>query len=393
MGLPVEAANDAAQEIARATNKLIRLFKVAELIASEPGSDTVGHWSVCAPQTVGKFSAAGYFFGREVNKALNVPIGLIDCTFGGTPIDAWISRPCLERFPNCKKELERWDKIVRHYPQDKRDYAEKLIEWREKARENAAAGKKPPAPPQPLLPLDKMGRPASLFNGMIAPVAPFAIKGVIWNQGEADVGLTAKYLLLFPVLIADWRAHWLEGDFPFYYVQLHNYMDRQAQPKESKLAELREAQKSALTLPHTGMVVAIDLGGKDNSIHYLNKQEVGHRLASAVLSSEYGQKVVAFGPTYESATVEGNKIRVRFKHAEGGLTAKEGQPLTGFAIAGPDHRFVWANATIDGDSVLVSSPQFDRPVAVRYAWANNPECNLINSAGLPAAPFRSMDLH
>ncbi len=259
MGITVAQADNAKSAIASANNSSIRLFRVGQLIASEPGRDTKGSWSVCSPQSAADFSAVGYYFGRALNQSLKVPVGLIDCSFGGTPIDAWVSKQSLEPLFNYRKELEKWDKIVRDYPQVKRAYVERLVDWRELDRQAKSAGKPSSPPPQAPPDLAKMGRPASLFNGMIAPLMPFAIKGVIWNQGEADLGLATKYRVLFPAMITDWRKRWLGADCPFYFVQLHNFVLPGQQPGKSHLAELREAQAAALSLPHTGMIVATDL--------------------------------------------------------------------------------------------------------------------------------------
>jgi sialate O-acetylesterase len=392
MGLTVAQANNAKQTIAAANNSSIRLFRVGRLIASEPSQDTRGSWSVCSSKSVADFSAAGYYFGRKINQALKVPVGLIDCSFGGTPIDAWVSRPVLEPLFNYRKELAKWDKIVADYPQVKRAYVEKLVDWREQERAAKAAGRPPTPPPQAPPALAMMGRPASLFNGMIAPLVPFAVRGVIWNQGEADIGLAPKYRVLFPAMISDWRKRWLGGDCPFYFVQLHNFVLPGQQSGRSHLAELREAQTAALGLSHTGMIVALDMGGSDLSIHYTNKQGVGDRLAEAVLSAEFGSGKAACSPTFDSATVESDKICLRFKHADGGLAGKGGQVLNGFAVAGPDGRFTAANAVVNADTVMVSSPSVPRPTFVRYAWADNPNGNLVNGLGLPAAPFRTDNL-
>lgn len=229
--------------------------------------------------------------------------------------------------------------------------------------------------------------PYSLFNGMIAPLIPYAIRGVIWYQGENNRAEAGKYHALFSTLIGSWRKAWRQGDFPFLFVQLPNYLQTSDQPEASQWAELREAQLMTLRTPNTGMAIAIDIGDAAD-IHPKNKQDVGKRLALNALNRVYGFKdVVPSGPLFAGARAEGNGIRIRFTYAEGGLTAKDG-PLKGFAVAGADGRFVWAEAVIEGDTVLVVSPQVPKPVAVRYAWANNPVCNLYNKAGLPASPFR-----
>jgi sialate O-acetylesterase len=223
---------------------------------------------------------------------------------------------------------------------------------------------------------------------MIGPLVPFAIRGVIWYQGEANRGTPIAYRTLFPALIKDWRQQWGQGDFPFLYVQLANFLGRAKTPSESKWAELREAQAMALSVPKTGMALAVDTG--NGGIHPPNKQDVGRRLALAAQAIAHGKDVVYSGPVYDSMKLEEGKIRLSFKHVSGGLQARGGK-LGGFAIAGEDRKWVWADAKIDGNSVLVWSDAVAKPVAVRYAWANNPECSLYNKSDLPAVPFRTDD--
>jgi sialate O-acetylesterase len=231
--------------------------------------------------------------------------------------------------------------------------------------------------------------PAVLYNAMIAPLAPYAIKGAIWYQGESNAGRAYQYRTLFPAMIKDWRTQWKQ-DFPFLFVQLANFMNITEQPVESDWAELREAQSMTLSLPKTGMAVIIDIGDA-NDIHPRNKQDVGHRLALAAQKVAYQDNVVYAGPTYKSMKTDGNKIVLTFNNTGGGLVAKGGE-LKEFAIAGPDKQFVWANARIEGNTVVVSSSQVTNPVAVRYAWSNNPsKANLYNKEGLPASPFRTDD--
>jgi sialate O-acetylesterase len=251
-----------------------------------------------------------------------------------------------------------------------------------------------------------------LFNGQIAPLIPYAIKGVIWYQGEYNTPCAFQYRKAFPLMIQDWRAQWQQGDFPFYFCQLANYRVKEVTPVESGWAELRESQRLTLTLPKTGQAVLIDIG-EEGDIHPRNKRDVGARLARMALARDYGKGGEDSGPVYESSVIQSNQIRITFTHAAGGLVGRrlpktyhprslspETVPLVlnrpdselqGFAICGEDRKWVWADARIDGASVIVSVPEVAKPVAVRYAWANNPTCNLYNEAGLPAGPFRTDD--
>jgi sialate O-acetylesterase len=231
-------------------------------------------------------------------------------------------------------------------------------------------------------------RPTVLYNAMINPFIQFAIRGAIWYQGESNADRARQYRSLFPAMIADWRRKWNIGDFPFYFVQLANYMKTAEQPAASSWAELRDAQLKTLSLPNTGMAVTIDIG-ESKDIHPKNKQEVGRRLALIALAKTYGEKTPYSGPSVISQQVNGNSVSLTFKHAEGGLKTKDGSALTGFAVAGADQKFYWAEGVIKGNKVILSSTEITKPVAVRYAWADNPVCNLYNGAGLPASPFRT----
>jgi len=244
----------------------------------------------------------------------------------------------------------------------------------------------PPLPP----PIFIQWQPLGLYNAMIAPLLNYKIKGVIWYQGESNTGKPLEYQKLFPAMITDWRQKWNQGNFPFLYVQLANFMEVKDQPCESNWAELREAQLKTLAVPNTGMAVAIDLG-EWNDIHPLNKEDVGKRLALAAQKVAYGdEKIVYSGPIYQSMKIEGNEIILTFTHIGGGLVVQGGSELKYFAIAGADKKFVWAKAKIEGNNIVVWNDQVTNPVAVRYAWADNPEgANLYNKEGLPASSFRT----
>ncbi|HEY3412325.1 MAG TPA: sialate O-acetylesterase [Armatimonadota bacterium] len=529
MQMSVSSSASADLEIAAAKYPRIRLFTVPDVTALTPQETAGGEWTICSPETVGGFSAAAYFFGRDIQNETKVPIGLISTCWGGTLAEAWTSREALAKIPDFVPALKQLQSSIDNLKPGSPTYEDRLADWwkqtdpgsstspgwerpdlktggwktmdipsawedaglpnldgvvwfrREftlsaeaashdatlhlgpiddrdvtfvngvnvgetsvwdapriykvpssalKAGVNVIAirvldtggaggitGK--PAqvylepgsgPEMPLagpwsykvsvdlaksapLPVRLDSNPnvvTVLYNAMIAPVIPFGIKGAIWYQGEANAGQAYQYRTLLPAMINDWRSRWGVGEFPFYIVQLANFMEVQPVPKDDAWAELREAQSmTAKALPHSGIAVAIDIGnGAD--IHPKNKQEVGRRLALNALAKDYGQKVEFSGPDYKSLKVEGAKIRLTFTHVAGGLEAK-GDKLTGFAIAGADRKFVWADAAIDGDSVVVSAPGVTEPVAVRYAWASNPVCNLYNKASLPASPFRTDD--
>jgi sialate O-acetylesterase len=529
----VQNSANAGQEISNANYPLIRHVKIDRKTSSFALKDaTNGGWQVCSPKTAGNFTAVGYFFGRELHEELEIPIGLINSSWGGTIIEAWISGESLKTHPDFKsaveqieslpqngvaqrelqKKLETWNqgfakavntkneawskpgfddskwKTIRvpgqwegqGYPDiDGVGWYRKTVDipesWAGKDvtvalakvddadvtfangrkigelnswdadRRYRVEGERVQAGPlsiavrvtdgnmgggiygapeelflavddQPKMSLagewkfrlspetEAIGRkpkagfsgpnhPTVLHNAMIAPLHPIRFKGAIWYQGESNAGRGFQYRSLMKLLIKDWRSKWgtdgVPSDFPFYWVQLANFTPAPEQPGESSWAELREAQTMALSVPGTGQAVAIDIG-EANDIHPKNKQEVGRRLALNALAKNYGKQVEYSGPVYREMKREGNQIRLLFDYAEG-LEARGGK-LKQFAIAGADKKFVWADAKIDGDVVVVSSPEISEPVAVRYAWAHNPAgCNLYNGAGLPASPFRTDD--
>jgi sialate O-acetylesterase len=331
----------------------------------------------------------GYFFGRELHRSLGVPIGLINTSWGGTPAESWTSLDTLTGNADLKPIVDRWNHALAEFPKANEQYQKEFADWKEAAEKAKAEGKTAPPAPRPPLGPDHPHRAAGLFNGMIVPLVPFAIRGAIWYQGESNAGRAYQYRTLLPAMIQDWREAWGQGEFPFLIVQLANFEARPPQPEGSDWAELREAQTMTLALPKTGMAVTIDIG-EAKDIHPRNKQDVGRRLALAAQRIAYGNHLVYSGPVYDSMKIEGSKIRIRFQHVGGGLMAKGDAPL-GFTIAGEERNFVPAHATIDGDTVVVWSDQVSDPVAVRYGWADNPVCNLYNNAELPASPFRTDD--
>ena len=440
MEFGMKNAHNAATEIPLAKYPQLRLFMVTKRTALQPQNDVVGKWVECTPKSIleggwAGFSAVAYFFGRDFLVAGKQPVGLIQTCWGGTPAQSWTSFAALENVPQLKyhvntpilKEPEKSADIVagqyqkvlaawetqqeKWQKENKAPYDEKLKAWTQAAKLAKEQGQPEPAKPQPPkagpkkpLSADKSPwTPTALYNGMIAPLLPYAIEGAIWYQGESNAGQAVEYRTLFPTMITDWRQKWGQGDFPFLFVQLANYHPRDEKPTDPGWAWLREAQTMTLQLPNTGMAVAIDIG-QSNDIHPRNKSDVGHRLALHALKMVYGKNVATSGPLYDAIKMEGTKIRVSFKELGGGLmigAAPSTQPsvppekpaaaLTGFAVAGEDQVWVWAQAKIEGDQVVVWSDQVAKPVAVRYAWANNPACNLYNQAGLPASPFRSDD--
>ncbi len=354
--------------------------------AGMPADDCGGSWAVCSPEAVGRFTATGYFFGRELHKRLDLPIGLLNSSVGGTPIEAWTNRRGLAPGQPVPKGPDPDSPEVR---QARADYAIQLERWKAKLattkdrRERRRIRR--PRPPKALAEL--YAHNGNLYNGMIHPLLGYGIRGAIWYQGEANAGRGFAYRKKLPAMIQGWREVWGQGDFPFGVVQLPNFRRRADQPTDGSWAVVRESQALAMKLPNTGLAVTIDIGEAGN-IHPRNKRDVGRRLALWALAKAYGKEVVHAGPVYEKMEIAGSKVSVHFRDESGGLLAKGGE-LKGFAVAGEDRKWVWARAEIDGSAVVVHSDEVPKPVAVRYAWANNPECNLYNKAGLPAGPFRT----
>lgn len=513
----IKNTNNAEKEIANANHPNIRLFTVKKSMSYQPEKDVEGAWQVCSPNTIADFSAVAYFFGRKLNQDLNVPIGLINTSWGGTNIQTWMSWDIMSQkdayknvdisklkqsasdvaekrkqfdlaMKNEKGKLEKWfessdnigwkkinlpqmweateignadgyvwfkkefeisseltgtEATINLGPIDDQDETYlngKLIgatnsynEDRKyivkagglksgkntiviKVLDTGGGGGVYGKPEQMFLEVGQMKNslagewlykpsvlttdfgiqdsgpnsfPSQLYNAMIAPIISYPIKGAIWYQGESNTGEAYRYRKLFPEMIKDWRSKW-GSDFTFLWVQLANFMKPDSIPTQSNWAELREAQSLTMTLPKTGQAVIIDIGEEDD-IHPRNKQDVGYRLALAALKVTYEKGIVYTGPVYKSMTSNGNKILLTFSEVGGGLMAKDKYGyLKGFAVAGDDKKFVWANAYIEGDKIVVSSPGVKNPVAVRYAWGNNPDdANLYNKEGLPASPFRT----
>ena len=392
------SALNAAQEVAAADYPLIHVFTVAHDVAGDPQTDVVGQWVVCSPQTAASFTAVGYFFSRDLFRDLKTPIGLIHSSVSGTVAEAWTRVVAMQGNPVLQPILNRYSQSLDQYQKDLAVYTTKLADYNAAMADANTDHKALKKPAQPSDPSKETTRPGGLFNGMIAPLIPYTIKGVIWWQGEYNSERCWQYRKLFPSLITDWRKQWGQSDFPFLFMQLQN-LDIEPQPNPAHYDEMRESQLMTLSLPNTGMAVACDIGDAHN-IHPPNKQAASQRLAWIAEATVYGKKIPYSGPIYQVMKVEGNRVRIAFNHAEGGLVSETmtgGKLVPGdaklgsFVIAGADQKFVPADAAIDGATVVVSSPDVKAPVAVRYAWADNPTCTLYNKADLPASPFRTDD--
>lgn len=350
----LKQSENADEEVQKADYPGIRLFYAARDHARLPNKDVYGQWDECTPKSASTFSAIAYYFGRELYKELNVPVGLLNFSWGGTTVQAWTNPEVLQTTPEGKFYLERFKEKVENTPPGElpRNYRD----------------------------------PGANYYGLIAPLIPYSIRGVIWYQGENNVFEHQLYRNSFETMIKNWRDEWNEGDFPFYFVQLapYNYSQKLVG------AALRDAQRKSLDIPNTGMAVTLDIGNPDN-IHPANKKDVGKRLSLWALAKTYGKENIVYsGPIYKSMKVEGNKIRISFDNIGSGLYCK-GDTLTCFTIAGSDKVFHPANSIIDNNTILVSSDKVTNPVAVRFAFENADEPNLFNKEGLPASTFRTDD--
>ena len=412
MEFTLDRAGNADTEIPVANYPKLRMFTVGKNPSLQPLTEETGAWQECSPQTAPKFSAVGYFFGRDLIKSRGCAVGMINTSWGGTVAQAWTSLSGLEKDPRFKGFVQRVNQIVADFPkvsansaQDQaayqvalkqwqaevgRDYNPKESQWSKDVQKAKLEGKpvppKPvparPKPVEPPLPMGKVGGPAGtptlLYNGMVSPLLPYAIKGVIWYQGESNVFNAGEYRSLFPRMIADWREKWNQGAFPFLFVQIAPYNDMTPDIRDAQLITWKNT-------PNTAMVVTTDVGDAKN-IHPKQKEPVGDRLALAARALAYGEKIEYSGPVFDAIRINGNTAVLTFTHSASGLVAKDGE-LKGFVIAGSDHKFVPAAAKIAGNTVVVSSPDVARPTAVRYGWANVPDVNLFNKEGLPATPF------
>ncbi len=409
MELPLTRASNAEAEIAAAQYPKIRFFRLERRSSDYPLENAEAKtWAACTPETAVDSSAVAYFFARNIQQKTGVPIGLIESYWGGTAAESWTSLRAISADASLMPVFAVRNRAVESQATNLLRQENEAREFEQAAAQAKAEGK--PAPSRIWHPDFKGWAPSALFNAMISPLTPFAIRGVIWYQGETNAGpdRAALYAHLFQTMIQDWRRAWGQGDFPFLFVQLPNWITA----PDGMWPEVRNAQRQTLALRNTAMAVTIDIGDPAN-LHPPNKQDVGLRLALAARVLVYGEKIEYSGPLYRQVTQEEHALRVWFDHAASGLMAKLPAPkpptanepatnppdakapasnvaeLTGFEIAGADRKFVPAEAKIEGASVVVSSAAVPAPVFVRYAWAANPECNLYNRDGLPASPFQA----
>ena len=387
--LPETANGDAV--VAAANDPQLRLFNVSRKVGFHHADPPLARWLPTTPESVKDFSAAGYYFAVELRKELHVPVGIINSSYGGSQAEAWTPVEYLTANPDLKPCVDREKIWAEERPRVQADFEEKMKDWRAAVDKAKQDGTRPPR--QPAVPdaLREYRIAASIYNGMIAPLIPFEIRGAIWYQGESNEERAQQYGILLPTMIRAWRERWGEGDFPFGIVQLPNYRDPKPEPADEAWSFVREAQRqTAMSTKNAGLIVTIDIG-EAHDIHPKDKLDVGKRMERWALAAAYRKKITPGGPLFVSAESRGSKIEVRFADAGKGLRLRDGDKLDEFALAGSDHQWHWASAKIVGkDRVEVWSDDVSQPVAVRYAFNNNPRHpNLTNETGLPASPFRS----
>jgi sialate O-acetylesterase len=386
MEWPLEAAEGGPDEIRQADHPQVRFLRATRVTSRFPLADVeTDGWKVCTPQTAPKVSAVAYFFARAVREHHPVPVGLIDASWGGAPLAAFTPLTTLAGDPALQPAILHWSRMADRHATTLLEVEKEKRDLEAASAQARAQGEEPPRPRwRPGL---EAWSPAGIYNAMVHPLTPHAIRGVIWYQGESDASpeRAPVYARLFETTIRSWRQAWGVGDFPFLFVQLANW---KAGPGNA-WPELREAQLQTLSVANTGMAVTIDVGDPGD-IHPRDKKTVGTRLALAARALAHGERLVHSGPLFRQATPEGAALRVHFDHASG-LTTRGGAPALGFEVAGPDGRYVPAQARIEGSTVVVSAPDVKAPRSVRYAWADNPPVSLYNDAGLPASPFRSAE--
>ncbi len=394
MAMKVKGCVDAEREIASAQFPKLRMFTVKRAPRKTAERDCEGSWVECSPATVKGFSATAYFFGRRLHQELSVPVGLINSSVGGTPIEAWTSMPAQREEPKLAQMLNEWASRGKAWqPVTDAQFRKTLDKWTKRVENAKGKGKrKPRRPRRPQDPTLGTAHPANLFRGMIQPLIPYRIRGALWYQGERNAKSVATahlYRAQLPLMISDWRMRWSQGDFPFLFVQLPNFRKRVDDPNHaSAWAMMRESMLQSLSVANSGMAVTIDVGMEKN-IHPKNKQAVGSRLAQWALATVYEKPIPASGPLFASAEFAGGSALVSFRPSSAALQILNGNTVKGFAIAGKDRVFRFAKAEIHDDKIRVWHPEISAPVAIRYAWGDNPDCNLGNTAKLPATPFRS----
>jgi sialate O-acetylesterase len=387
-----ETANGEAATAA-ANHPQIRLFNVSRQVAFKHKPPPLGIWQACSPASVKEFSAAGYYFGVELQTALNVPVGLINSSYGGSQAEAWTPVEYLNASVDLRPTVERTKVWDAERAQVKIDYEQKLSDWRAESEKAKGAGARPQ--PSPAVPdaLREYRIASSIYDGMIEPLIPFSLRGAFWYQGESNEARAQQYAILLPTMIKAWRERWGQGEFPFGIIQLPNYREQKPEPADESWSHIREAQRrTALTTPNTGLIVTIDIG-EARDIHPKNKLDVGKRMALWALAEIYHRKVESSGPMFRKADVAGAKVVLTFDNVGQGLKIRDGDKLEEFAVAGADHQWHWAQAKITGKNrIEVWSAAVPQPQAVRYAFNNNPKHpNLTNTSGLPASPFRTDD--
>ena len=389
MDFKVAHSENREDAVANADLPGLRVFSVNQERSAEPRVDVEGQWKQSDSKSVLMFTAVGYYFGRELHRELNVPVGLIHDAWGGTRIEAWTPLQAFENNPVLHEDMEVIRADNQRYELAKKEAVNQIESWLKVAREAIENEAAIPAPPDwPTSALTEKNKPTSVYNAMVHPITPYAIRGVAWYQGESNNGDGPIYRDRMQSLIQSWRAMWQNPDMPFYYVQIAPYKYGGSLHPAYALPWMWEAQRQILEIHNTGMVVTTDVAEVDN-LHPPRKLEVGRRLSLWALSHTYGRKdIVCCGPIYSGYRIDGDSIRVTFKHAAG-LTSSDGKPLSWFTIAGEDMRFVDADARVDGDSVIVRSSEVKHPVAVRFGWDQIAQPNLVNAAGLPAICFRT----
>lgn len=395
MGFTVGGDWNAEVESLAANVPNLRLISVPQVGTQELKDDFDGKWEASTPESCRGFTAVGYFYGKYLQEILGVPVGLIDNAWGGSAAEAWIRRETIEGDPRFQSLVDGWKQREVQLQSDeaKAGYEKAMANWKAAAEKAKAEGKPAPRAPQsPAQTLSGNARPGNIFGGVVHPTLGYGIKGVIWYQGESNASRAGEYAQLFPFMIEQWRAEWKQGDFPFYWVQLADFKSEVPDPGDSQWAELRESQTKTLALPNTGQAVIIDLG-EANDIHPKNKHDVAARLVRWPLARDYGfANLEPRSPTYRAMEVAGNKAKLTFDHVGTGLRTVDVDEVKGFAVCGEDRQWKWAQARISGTGEIeVWSEEVAAPVAVRYAWADNPVCNVVSKEGLPLTPFRTDD--